>query len=95
MIPGAANSYYKGEWYSAAGDSGPDDFNLFVENNLEKYRTQRRAIGPAYSAESMKDLEPKIDFIFEKNFKFMRERAGKPIDIDIFCNMLVLGMTPR
>jgi hypothetical protein len=44
MILGAASSYYKGVWYSGPGDSGPDDLDLFVENNLEKYRIQRRAI---------------------------------------------------
>jgi hypothetical protein len=42
----------------------------------------------------MKDLEPKIDFIFEKNLRFMTGRVGKPINIDIFCNMSVLGTTP-
>jgi hypothetical protein len=41
----------------------------------------------------MKDLEPKIDFVLEKNLKIMKERAGAKIDIDIFCNMFVLGMT--
>lgn len=55
---------------------------------MEKYRIQRRAVGPAYSAEAMKDLEPSIDFIMEKNIEIMRKRAGKPIDIDLSATCL-------
>lgn len=52
-------------------------------------------MGPAYTAEAMKDLEPNIDFVLEKNLKIMKERAGETVDIDIFCNMFVLGTAPR
>ncbi|KAE9368510.1 cytochrome P450 [Stipitochalara longipes BDJ] len=92
-IYGAANSYRKGDWYSGCSSTagaGPDDLSFFVDNDLEKLRIQRRAVGPAYTAEAMKDLEHDIDFIMKKNIKLMRERSGESVDIDIFCNMFIL-----
>lgn len=62
---------------------------------MEKYRIQRRAIGPAYSAEAMKDLEANLDIVLGKNIKIMKSRAGETVDIDLFCNMFVLGEINR
>jgi hypothetical protein len=61
------------------------------EQNVEKYRTQRRAVGPAYSEAAMKDLEPLIDAILEKDIGIMRERSGQPVDLDLFFNMIGSG----
>ncbi len=58
---------------------------------MEKYRTQRRAVGPAYAEAAMKDLEPQIDAILEKNVNNMRERAGQSVDLDLFFNMFASG----
>ena len=48
-------------------------------------------MGPAYTAEAMRDLEPSVDFMVEKNLKIMKERSGEAVDIDIFRNMFILG----
>jgi hypothetical protein len=90
---GATSNFSKGEWYKCSGTSGPNDLDLFVEHNMEKYRIQRRAVEPAHSAEAMKDLEPDIDFIMKNNIAITKKRAGEPTDIDIFCNMFVLSMS--
>jgi hypothetical protein len=58
---------------------------------MEKYRVQRRLIGPAYTADAMKDLEPNLDTILIKNIKLMRARAGQSVDVDIFFNMFASG----
>ena len=59
--------------------------------NMEKYRLQRRLVGPAYSVDSIKDLKPNLDKILEKNIDIMRDRSGQPIDIDIFFNYFTSG----
>ena len=58
---------------------------------MEKYRVQRRLTGPAYTADSMKDLEPNLDKILSKDIRIMRDRAGQSIDVDIFFNMFASG----
>ncbi|KAE8451021.1 hypothetical protein EG329_004693 [Mollisiaceae sp. DMI_Dod_QoI] len=80
----------KGDWYigtSTCGWNGADNLDFLSEGNMEKYRTQRRAVGPAYAEAAMKDLEPQIDAILEKNVNNMRERAGQSVDLDLFFNM--------
>lgn len=39
----------------------------------------------------MKDLEPQLDAILEKNIGIMKERAGQSVDLDLFFNMLSSG----
>lgn len=58
---------------------------------MEKYRVQRRALGPAYAEAFMKYLEPKMDEILSKNIRLMRERSGQVVDLDIFFNYFASG----
>lgn len=58
---------------------------------MEKYRIQRRATGPAYTENSMKDIEGNLDIILEKNINIMKRREGQSADIDIFFNFFALG----
>lgn len=39
----------------------------------------------------MKDLEPQLDSILEKDIRIMRERSGEPVDLDMFFNMIASG----
>lgn len=39
----------------------------------------------------MKDLEPQIDAILEKDIGIMHKRAGQPVDLDLFFNMISSG----
>lgn len=87
----------KGEWYIGTGTcgwAGEDNLDFLSEQNIEKYRAQRRAVGPAYSEAAMKDLEPLIDTILEKDIGIMRQRAGQPVDLDLFFNMISSGKVP-
>ncbi|KAH7319357.1 benzoate 4-monooxygenase cytochrome P450 [Rhexocercosporidium sp. MPI-PUGE-AT-0058] len=89
-IYGAGSHFPKGEWYIGTGDcgwSGPDNLDLLSEKNMEKYRAQRRAVGPAYSENYMRDIEKNLDSIIAKNIGIMRQRAGQSVDLDIFFNM--------
>ncbi|KAH6711399.1 benzoate 4-monooxygenase cytochrome P450 [Leptodontidium sp. MPI-SDFR-AT-0119] len=89
-IYGAGSHFKKGEWYIGTGDcgwSGPDNLDLLSEQNMEKYRAQRRGIGPAYTESYMRDIESNIDAIVAKNIGIMHQRAGQSVDLDIFFNM--------
>lgn len=61
--------------------------------NMEKYRTQRRITGPAYTADFIKYLESNLDFILERNIEIMRDRTGQSVDIDIFFNYFASGQS--
>lgn len=59
--------------------------------NMEKYRMQRRALGPAYTESYMRDIENTLDTAITKDIEVMRERAGQSVDLDIFFNMFASG----
>jgi hypothetical protein len=73
------------------GASGLDELDFLPETNMEKYRIQRRAVGPAYTAEAMKDYEANIDSILLKDIDIMHQRAGKSADMDLFLNCFASG----
>ena len=58
---------------------------------MEKYRLQRRNLGPAYTADAVKDYEAMLDGILEKNIQIMRERSGTIYDLDTFLNFFTSG----
>lgn len=58
---------------------------------MEKYRIQRRLVGPAYTAAYMKELEGSLDEVLEKNINIMHKRAGQSVDIDHYFNLFTSG----
>jgi hypothetical protein len=91
---GAGSNFTKGDWYIAVTDcgwGGPDRLAFLGEKNMEKYRIQRRAMGPAYSVDAVKDYEKGLDSILAKNIAIMAERAGKSYDLDKFLNFFASG----
>jgi hypothetical protein len=58
---------------------------------MEKYRIQRRATGPAYTENAMKDFEPNIDRALRRGIDTMHKRAGESVDLDIFFNFFASG----
>lgn len=97
MFPGAGSNFSKGEWYRATGDEGwtdPESLDFLAEKNMEKYRRQRRAIGPAYTEHAMREYEPRIDEAVQKDIDIMHQRAGESVDIDVFLNLFASGQYP-
>lgn len=94
-VKGAGSNFRKGDFYVATGEcgwAGPDNLDFLGEQDIEKYRIQRRAVGPAYTEKSMYDVEDKIDTAIKKDIKIMHERAGQSVDLDIFFNMFASGL---
>lgn len=61
---------------------------------MDKYRLQRRLVGPAYTDNFMRQIEGNLDNILERNIAIMIQRAGRIEDIDHVANFLASGMVP-
>ena len=58
---------------------------------MKKYRIQRRATGPAYTENAMKDFEADIDTALKKDIDIIHKRAGESVDLDILFNFFASG----
>lgn len=58
---------------------------------MDKYRIQRRLIGPVYAVSSIKDVEPALDSILTEIVASMDRWAGKTVDLDTWSHMLAIG----
>jgi hypothetical protein len=67
--------------------------DLLPEKNLEKYRLQRRLVGPIYTTSSVKDYETALDSAVKEDVATMHEIAGNPENVDLWFNYLALGNT--
>lgn len=73
----------------------PDGLDLLSELDINKYRLQRRQIGPIYSASSIAELDRPIDETLIKIMASMRQEAGSVVNLDIWCHMFGLGNIPQ
>lgn len=62
---------------------------------MDKYRLQRRLVGPAYTDNFMRQIEGNLDKILERNIDIMIQRAGRIEDIDHVANFLASGKIPN
>ncbi|KAH8810802.1 benzoate 4-monooxygenase cytochrome P450 [Xylogone sp. PMI_703] len=85
---GTSKKFLKSDWYSLLKRAGPEDLDLMAENDMDKYRLQRRLVGPIYSQSSMKDHEPQLDAVLSGIIEKMHQLSGKSFDIDTWCNMI-------
>ncbi|KAF2735899.1 cytochrome P450, partial [Polyplosphaeria fusca] len=82
----AGSTFTKGEWYQvcSAPDSrrkGDDRFDLLTEKDKERYRLQRRAIGPAYSIKGMEKHEALLDGYLDHFCSKLASMKGSWIDL--------------
>jgi hypothetical protein len=68
-----------------------DGLDLLPEKNMDKYRLQRRLVGPTYASSSAKDYEMALDKTIIEDIGIMHEIAGKPEDVDLWFNYFALG----
>jgi hypothetical protein len=86
-VYGAGTSFTKGDWYQmcAAPDKNwkPVDevLDLLTETNMEKYRRQRRAIGPAYSITGLEKHEGLLDAYIDKFVAKLEDLRGKEVGL--------------
>lgn len=67
-------------------------FSPMIEEDLNKYRLQRRLIGPAYTAGAIKQMETSMDDLIKSQIGIMTERAGMVVDIESLFHKFITGM---
>ncbi|KAH0594820.1 hypothetical protein MHUMG1_07655 [Metarhizium humberi] len=95
VIYGATSKFPKGDWYIPTGSAGwsdGDELDFLSELDMDKYRLQRRLVGPAYTDNFMRQIEGNLDKILERNIEIMIQRAGRIEDVDHVANFLASGM---
>ncbi|KAF2472492.1 cytochrome P450, partial [Lindgomyces ingoldianus] len=91
----AGSLFIKAPWYQvcAAPDSrrkGVERFDLFTEMDKERYRSQRRAIGPAYSIAGMEKHEHLLNTYLAKFLAKMRSLNGDWISLSEWMHIFAL-----
>ncbi|KAI4656873.1 uncharacterized protein J4E78_006764 [Alternaria triticimaculans] len=95
-VYGAATSFTKGDWYRIAG--APDKsrkpaeevLDMLTETNMEKYRRQRRAIGPAYSIAGLERHEELLDSYVNQFVGRLKEFGGKELNLAEWTHIFAL-----
>lgn len=91
----AGSPFRKGKWYQvcAAPDSrrkGEERFDLLTEMNTERYRYQRRAIGPAYSIKGMEKHEQRLNTFLDKFVLRLKGLQGEWVDLAEWMHIFAL-----
>jgi cytochrome P450 len=91
----AGTTFAKGEWYQGLAapnkkQRGEDHLDLLTETNMEKYRKQRRAIGPAFSIAGMEKHEKLLDDYVNKYIAKLVSFKGEAIDLAEWTHIFAL-----
>lgn len=72
--------------------NGAGDLDFFTETNRDKYKMQRRLIGPIYSTGSLEKHEDRLDSTVSRLVASLKRLDGKVIDVGEWLHMFILGM---
>lgn len=91
----AGTTFTKDDWYQGVAapnkrQRGEDHLDLLTETNMDKYRKQRRAIGPAFSIVGMEKHEKILDDYIEKYIAKLRSFKGEAIDLAEWAHIFAL-----
>lgn len=92
-IYGAGTRFRKSDWYSVW--QGRRRFDLFAERDERVHAAQRRLVSRAYSAESLRDLEPYVDESIRVLLGHMEQRAGQVVDFGKWVQLFAFGKGSR
>ena len=92
-IYGAGRAFQKAPWYQAVASDLHFDFDLLTETDVEKYRMQRRLLGPLYAIPNVKKHEDKLDLDLELFFGKIEKSNGKPVDLEHLLDLFVIGQS--
>lgn len=93
MAYNAGTKFTKGTWYQvcAAPKKGSEEgLDLLPETNIEKYRMQRRAIGPAYSIKGMEKHEHILTKYAETFIERLKDIKGREVDLATWTHIYAL-----
>ncbi len=92
MIYGAGTHFIKAPWYRATGGEDPDALDFLPERNIEKYRLQRRLIGPVFTTQAAKKHESLMDIALRRYVEKMVTSQGEPQDLVKWMNILAIDV---
>jgi cytochrome P450 len=92
QIYGASHPYLKSRWYEPIASTDPEGMNLLGEVDMDKYRHQRRLIGPCFTTDAIKKRETLLDRPLGKFVAKMKEMGNEPIDLVKWMNILSLDL---
>jgi len=80
----------------------PDTLDFLAEQNMERYRIQRRLIGPAYRAANLKKYEAVVDAVLERVVEQLKSLNEEEVDLKEWMHIIaveclgavVLGWSP-
>lgn len=91
-IYGAGTHFRKAPWYQAPGVNDPEGLDFLTECNLDKYRLQRRLIGPVFTIQATKTHEKLMDVALCTFIKKMESAQSKPQDLVKWMNILAIDL---
>lgn len=93
VIHSANSGFLKSDWYEVVAPQDKDAMNLLGERDMEKYRLQRRLIGPCFTVAAVKAREGLIHEPITKFLNKMKFRGGKKQEeVDLVKWMNILGL---
>ncbi|KAJ4377723.1 hypothetical protein N0V83_000552 [Neocucurbitaria cava] len=91
----AGTRFVKGDWYQVT--AAPDKkqrqemhLDLFTEMNMDRYRRQRRAIGPAYSIAGLEKHEALLDGYLEQYIARLKSLEGEKVELAEWAHIYAL-----
>jgi hypothetical protein len=91
-IYGANSRFLKADWYETVEPKDEDAMNLLGERDVEKYKHQRRLIGPLFTTQAVKKRENLLDEPILAFVRKMKEEKGKPVDLVKWMNILAIDL---
>lgn len=68
----------------------PDSLDLLSEFDMERYRLQRRLIGPLYLASNVKKFESAVDSVTTQTISELKKLDGAEIDLKEWMHIIVV-----
>lgn len=92
LIYGANSPFHKSDWYTTVEPKDDDAMNLLGERDMEKYRHQRRLVGPIFTTQALKNREDLLDRPIAQFVSKMKEMEGQPLDLVKWMNILAIDL---
>lgn len=92
ILYGAGSPFLKSRWYETVGPKDEDAMNLLGEPNMEKYRLQRRLIGPMFTTQAVKARENLLEGPIVRFVAKMEGMEGQPLDLVKWMNILAIDL---
>jgi len=91
-IYGANSRFLKADWYETVEPKDEDAMNLLGERDMEKYKHQRRLIGPLFTTQAVKNREKLLDKPILKFIEKMEGSKKQPLDLVKWMNILAIDL---